>query len=395
MPRDERIRHVDPATVAFLFLGEPQHVFHAAPVACVLAQVAPHLRPLFVVTGPTLVPLLREVEAVYGVVEPLPVMVLEPPIWARVLGALVHRRRSYKALTLRRHRRVLDAMAAIVAAERTSTVLRALGVTRPRLIHIPHGAGDRQQGFDPRVALFDLTIVAGRKDARRMLDEGLIRSGHYAVSGYIKRDLLQRRAELPQALFDNARPTVLYNAHFDRELSSWHRHAREIIAMFAAQDRFNLVVAPHVKLFVDASRRERARWQRLEVPGKISIDLGSRRSIDATYTSACDLYLGDVSSQVYEFVLQPRPCVFLDSRGVGWQDDPNYAHWRMGEVVAAPEAVIPALTRASEVFAQYRDVQVQAVAAALGPDANQAPQRAAAAIAEFLRDGRLPEPCDR
>lgn len=380
--------------MAFVFLGEPQHVFHAAPVACVMAQVAPHLRPLFAITDPALVPLLREVEAAYGVIQPLPIVLLEPPFWARLLGALVHRRRTYKALTLKRHRRVLDAMAAIVVPERTSTALRAQGVKRPRLIHIPHGAGDGRKGFDPRIALFDLTVVAGRKDARRMLDEGLIRPGHYAISGYIKRDLVQRRAGRPSALFDNARPTVLYNAHFDRELSSWRRHARAIIAAFAAQDRFNLVVAPHIKRFVDASRRERAQWQRLEVPGKILIDLGSHRSIDATYTNACDLYLGDVSSQVYEFVLRPRPCVFLDSHGVPWQDDPSYAHWRMGEVIAGPEAVLPALARAPTAFAHYREIQIQAVAAALGPDDGLAPQRAAAAIAAYLRDGRLPEPRD-
>lgn len=385
---------VDPNTVAFLLLGEPQHVFHAAPVACAMARVAPHLRALFVVTDAALIPLLREVEAVYGVVEPLPVMLLEPPIRARLLGALTHRHRSYKALTLKRHRHVLDAMTAIVAAERTSTALRAYGVTRPRLIHIPHGAGDGRQGFDARIALFDLTLVAGRKDARRMLAEGLIRPGHYAVSGYIKRDLVQRRGGHPAALFDNARPTVLYNAHFNRALSSWHLHARAIIAAFAAQDRFNLVVAPHIKLFVDASRRERAQWQRLEVPGKIRIDLGSHRSIDATYTSACDLYLGDVSSQVYEFVLRARPCVFLDSHGAHWQDNPDYAHWRMGEVIAGPEAAIPALARAPSTFAHYREIQIQAVAAALGPDDGQAPQRAAAAIADYLRDGRLPEPRD-
>lgn len=28
-----------------------------------------------------------------------------------------------------------------------------------------------------------------------------------------------------------------------------------------------------------------------------------------TYTPAADIYLGDVSSQSYEFLLDPRPCL--------------------------------------------------------------------------------------
>src|SRR3546814_2965461 len=46
------------------------------------------------------------------------------------------------------------------------------------------------------------------------------------------------------------------------------------------------------------------------------IDLGSERSIDMSYTGSADLYLGDVSSQVAEYLYRPRPCVFLNAQGV-------------------------------------------------------------------------------
>ena len=39
-----------------------------------------------------------------------------------------------------------------------------------------------------------------------------------------------------------------------------------------------------------------------------------------SYLSA-DVYLGDVSSQVYEFIYKPRPCLFLNSNEIEWTND--------------------------------------------------------------------------
>src|SRR3546814_13919965 len=65
--------------------------------------------------------------------------------------------------------------------------------------------------------------------------------------------------------------------------------------------------------------------------------LGSERSIDMSYTGSADLYLGDVSSQVAEYLYRPRPCVFLNAQGVDWQEDPNYRFWSLGPVIRSEE----------------------------------------------------------
>src|SRR3546814_2802606 len=103
-----------------------------------------------------------------------------------------------------------------------------------------------------------------------------------------------------------------------------------IIAWFAGQDRYNLVVAPHVRLFAEASDAERAAVAKLAVPGKVMIDLASDRLFDMSYTSGADIYLGDVSSQVYEFLATPRPCLFLNAHQVDWVGDPDYLFWKIG-----------------------------------------------------------------
>ena len=105
-----------------------------------------------------------------------------------------------------------------------------------------------------------------------------------------------------------------------------------------------------------------------------------------TYMRAADIYLGDVSSQVYEFLLEPRPCVYLNGHGVDWRDDPHYFHWTLGQVVDnVAEDLGPALDRAAETHASYRDAQQTAFDYTFRtePDSTAA-QRGARAIATFL-----------
>ena len=83
----------------------------------------------------------------------------------------------------------------------------------------------------------------------------------------------------------------------------------------------------------------------------------SAASSDMSYTNRADIYLGDVSSQVYEFLRQPRPCLFLNSHGVDWQDDPNYLHWRSGPVLTSAEGLIDAIDAAVVTHSHYAPVQ--------------------------------------
>lgn len=155
----------------------------------------------------------------------------------------------------------------------------------------------------------------------------------------------------------NGRPTVLYNPHPAPHLSSWYEDGRKILDYFYKSDRYNLIFAPHVMLFhrpfvltIDQLR--------LRKPGKIAqkywdapnihIDLGSAASNDMTYTMAADIYLGDVSSQIYEFLYYPRPSLFMNSHNVEWQNDPNYLHWKTGDVLSDIDNLDQALAKSGQ-----------------------------------------------
>ena len=120
----------------------------------------------------------------------------------------------------------------------------------------------------------------------------------------------------------------------------------------------------------------------------IHIDTGSSRSVDMTYTSAADIYLGDVSSQIYEYIRTPRPAIFLNSHEAEWRGNPNYEHWTFGPVLDDPAGLGAALAEVTPLPDEYRHVQTQAFAYSFDMDSDQPPsQRAADAIADYLAIG--------
>lgn len=290
--------------------------------------------------------------------------------------------------TLRQNLPAFAALDVLVVPETTSLLLRdRFGLDRLKYVWIPHGAGDRSVGFRAVMRGFDLVLLSGAKVRDRMLAAGLITPGNHVVVGYPKFDTIDDAPPAP--LFDNDRPVVLYNPHFDPLLSSWYTMGEAVIAWFAEQRDFNLVVAPHVMLAqrrVHASVEHRViRWRRdvaarfRDLP-QIRVDMGSEASIDMTYTRGSDIYLGDASSQIYEWIVRPRPAIFLNASGADWVGNPDFAHWQLGEVIDSVDALPGALDRAVRQPDRYRAAQEAAFAATFSRENQPASVRAAAAI---------------
>ncbi|WP_139114823.1 CDP-glycerol glycerophosphotransferase family protein [Rhizorhabdus dicambivorans] len=292
-----------------------------------------------------------------------------------------------KLLTLFASRKCLNGYDAIALPERTSTIMRRFGVKHPRLIHVDHGAGDRAAGFDPRIALFDFALVAGEKQRRRMLAEGLIRPGAHATVGYPKFEAADRLRDPDWYPFAERRPVVLYNPHFSPSLGSWPRDGVAIVDAIARDGRFNLIVAPHIRM-CDSHRNRmlvEAALKPYDGLPNVHIDLGSRRSIDMSYTMLADIYVGDVSSQVYEFLRTPKPVLFVDSHARAWRDDPDFAHWHFGPVIEDGTGVIAGIEDALASHDRYAEVQRRAFADTFDLREGESHSvRAAAAIADFL-----------
>jgi hypothetical protein len=254
------------------------------------------------------------------------------------------------------------------------------------MIYVNHGFGGRAASYSNKYLAFDFVVVANQQDEQRLIANGLIRPDHYVVAGYSKFEAAERLSKRQPKLFDNGRPVVLFNPHSNRSLRSWGRFAAPLID-HAARGEFNLIVAPHMKLFARRPNVVWRRWQRRAVPGRVIVDLGSPRVLDMTYTRAADIYAGDVSSQVYEFFDRPKPCVFLNAHQLAWQGNPDFPNWDLGDVVDTPEQAIRAIRQAAERHPLYLQRQKERIAAAIDRRPGAA-GRAAEAILAFMERQR-------
>ena len=384
---------IDPKRIGFLFNHDELHqVAHTAPIISALQRQAPSAR-VEVITSSD-----RQDEAVRRFLDPA---CPTPAFWSirpnrlsrlaeSMLGKMVPLNRLS---SLKRSSELFRHFDALVVPETTTTFLKKNNPSdRPKLIFFPHGAGDRSIGFAPEIRLFDYVLLPGEKTRDRMLEAGVIRPDNHRIVGYPKFEAFANRP--PVKLFDNDKPVVLYNPHFDPLLSSWFRFGEQILDYFASQNDYNLIFAPHVMLFqrkILASVEHRLLRFRQRIDPRFSdldhihIDTGSTWSVDMTYTSAADIYLGDVSSQIYEYIRTPRPAIFLNSHGAEWQGNPDYEHWTFGPVLDDISGLGATLDAVTPLPGPFREAQMRAFAYSFDMDSSEPPsQRAAAAIAEFL-----------
>jgi hypothetical protein len=378
--------------IVFPYLAQPHQVPHSLPIALELARLRPDFEIHTACATPAQQAFVRAQAALHGPGLRLRHELLDPPWYDRLRLHAGFGSVAWKRALLRRHRPYFAGFDAVVTPERSSLYLRQLDLPGTRLIWTRHGAGDREIGFADDVRDFDFVLMAGAKIEERLLAAGLIRPGHYATGIYAKFDWIGDLGQRPP-LFDNGRPTVLYNPHFRPALSSWPRLGPAVLDRFAASSRYNLIFAPHIRLFDPPTRRQLRQFERWRGLPHVHLDLGSERSIDMSYTAVADLYLGDVSSQVAEYLYRPRPCAFLNAHRVEWQNDPNYRFWTLGPVADTADALETLIDQAFENHVNRIDAQRDYFRTSFGlAPGTPSAARGAEAISRYLTRHAPPSP---
>jgi hypothetical protein len=380
--------------ICFLFNHDQTHqIAHSLPIALVLAARGEHRIVLAFSRDAVRAEIVRQADpALLARVELVHLKLKRGG--SRVLaGAFERLAPATKLLIYTDNLEFFRSFDAVVVSEKTSLLLKTrYGLSNLKLIHTRHGAGDRAIGFNPESAAFDLVLVSGPKIRDRLIGDAGLRPEQIALVGYPKFDLCAHN-RFADTFPAPERPVVIYNPHPSPKLSSWFRHGAAVIEAFRNQDRYNLIFAPHVMLF---ERKwlvtiEPPSIARVAPPGteyrndpRIHVDTGSTASSDMSYTNRADIYLGDVSSQIYEFLRTPRPCLFLNSHGVDWQDDPNYLHWRAGPVIDSADGLIDAIDAAVAAHPDYAPTQQALTDATFSLSERPSAERAAEAISAFL-----------
>jgi hypothetical protein len=389
------------APVIFLFNHDAGHqVAHLAGIAGAFALQANEVRAVIAYGSAAI---RKEVERLLSPeqIAALEWQSLALPEMLRVLTKGLNRLLPiHRILRLYWHNAILRKSLAIVSTERTCLTLKRHWIRFhrkglcPAFICVPHGSGDRNVSVHPAFRNFDLLMVSGQKVVDQMVEAGVSTPEGCRIIGYAKFDILRGRTA--EKFFDNDNPTFLYNPHFDPHMSSWFDYGADILEYFYQNaDRFNLIFAPHVMLFfkkVHISPEYRVTRKRPDIDPKyydapnIRIDVDSARLFDMSYTLSADVYIGDVSSQVYEFLYRPRACFFIDTHSAPSSGaTPEYDFWNNGPVARTAKQLLPLLPDHAEIAAQYRNAQEQRMAyTADQSDPRPASERGAEAISHFV-----------
>ncbi|MEO0410887.1 MAG: hypothetical protein AAF221_03475 [Pseudomonadota bacterium] len=381
--------------VAFLFLHEMQHqILHTVPVLQHLAESNSDIRIRAFVRGAANLDFIKTFlsERAQARIDFMPaesLAIAEAAEW--LLGRSIPVSRYGFLLRIAWQLRSADV---VISPETTSSFLKQIPfLLKAKFIFVPHGAGDRAVSFDKAIARFDQVFVPGEKTRDRMIEEGVLTRGRATLIGYPKFLAVKQDAPTGRALFGNDNPVFLYNPHFDPHLSSWYNMGEQVMEVFRRRPELNLIVAPHVMMYRRRMQISTAHGVIRNVP-KISeryrsapnivVDTGSSACVDMTYTRLADVYIGDVSSQVYEFIQRPRPVCFLNPKGHVWQANPYFTSWQLGTVFEAPDALEDWLDQRRFETNPHTQEQAQAFSRTFGDDVSASAARAATAIEALL-----------
>ncbi len=217
-----------------------------------------------------------------------------------------------------------------------------------------HGAGDGDIGFDIAFSNYDLLLTSGTDVDERLRFEGVVHEKNTsAIIGYPKYDLVKKANN---TLFNNDNVVFIYNPHYAKDLTSWNKFGRGVLEFFASNSKYNLVFAPHIKVFDGHKPSELSKYQQYP---NIVVDVSSSKLMDATYTKGADVYIGDVSSQVYEFLyFALKPTIFLNAfNKKPWEGNPSLQMWKTGTVVNEIRGFTKAIASAQKSHVNFIDVQ--------------------------------------
>ena len=369
--------------IGFIYLDELHHIHHFLSPAIELSKTTGY--DVEILTYEAKHEYLTSLIEKFGG-ENLKVTKLSTYFYRKIIEKLKKRNQPSALYIYKKHLKSLLQYDALVFTDHTAEVFFKEQITakKTNFIYIDHGAGDGAYGYGESHALYDLILVAGNKKADRLKKELKNDNLPIEITGYCKFDLLDK--EISNKLhFDNSNPTILYSPHFKHELSSWYKMGMPILDFFLNNTEYNLLFAPHYNLFNKKGHgNSKIIDQKYYNASNILIDLGSENSIDMTYTISSNIYLGDVSSQVYEFMIKARPIIFINNNNVEWDGDPNYLMWRTGRKIKNIDELEKALESISDWDKDFREEQKNLFENTFDIKKESAGVRAAKIIADSL-----------
>ncbi|SRX55306.1 CDP-glycerol glycerophosphotransferase family protein [Aequorivita sp. CIP111184] len=368
--------------IAIIFLDEIHHIYHFTSIAVELSKN----NEVHLLTHPGkqefLYKTLKNLNGENVIVEKL-----QTSLFRAFTDKLKNRKLPRKGFWVKKHQNyILNNFDAVIFTDYFHHyLLEARGQrNKPKFIKVPHGLPGRGYSYNKELLDFDFQLLYGNFHVEQMEEKKLL-SKNWAVAGFPKLDVIEKSNIEP--IFSDEKTTVIYNPHFEPALSSWPLIGLEILEFFYNSKKYNLIFAPHINLFNKLGVDNNSTVPEKYFTAKnIHIDLGSEKSVNMAYVNEADIYLGDVSSQVFEFIINPRPCIFLNPKKVKFKGDINYRFWSCGKIIKKVGKLPKALKKAPKQFnKKYREIQQKMNSENFHiEEGSTASQLAATAITEYL-----------
>lgn len=251
-------------------------------------------------------------------------------------------------------------------------------------IYSTHGMPSSEYALSKKITEFDLFFLYGEWDRLEREKRNQLTTSNHRMVGFSKYDLIKSTAT--KTYFKNDKPIILYNPHWNPELSSYFKFGTSIIDLFAQNKKYNFIFAPHVKLRQKNIHLTK-KLMKFDSCSHILIDLGSQACIDMSYTRCADFYLGDVSSQAIEFLfIKPRPCLFIDLHNIKSKSNLKPITWHFGPV---HDEISDLLGKIDSAFllhdSQYKETQIKKSKTMFFKGLESPSELAAKAITSFLK----------
>lgn len=368
--------------IGFIFIDEIHHIYHFITIAIALAKE----KEVSIITFPAKHIFLRkELNRLGG--ENVKIEKLSTDFFTNIIEKISKKKIPRASVWMKKNRNyIAENFDAIVFSDFIHhKFLQQEKIKQiPPIFKLAHGLPGRSRSYKKDLKDFDYQFLFGPFHLEEFKKRNLL-AKDYKMIGFPKLEAINSKQK--KNFFNNKKNTVIYAPHFNKEYSSWYSLGRKILEYFYHQVDYNLIFAPHIQLF-----NSRKGISPEEIDQKffncshMHIDLGSQNSVDMTYMNSANIYLGDVSSQVYEFIIQPRPCIFINVNNISWQENIDFRFWKCGDVVENITELKKALNVQQKKFqAHYIKIQEKINTENFYSEPNStASERAANAIIEFL-----------
>ena len=324
-------------TVFFLFINGPHHVYHLIEPALRFASDNNQYEPVFVSGNPINTRIIKDSHRLHSSASftlidiPLPLRYRLIKSYKAKLYHPVHTRFNKIASKLK------DASAIVSTSHELPKYIDDNKIKTPKLFYLYHGTGTREYGFDNKLDGFDYILVPGTYHKDRLIKEKVCEEKKIRIVGQPKLEWIEKNKTSESNLFHNDNPIFYYNPHWEIGLSSYLNWRNIIIEFFKNNQEYNLIFAPHPLLKHHSRKNNYTLQSENDVSENIIVDLDSTNLNDGTYNALSDVYIGDVSSMVTEWInFKPRPCIFINAQNINWKKNKNYDMWKYGSVIDDP-----------------------------------------------------------